>query len=460
MPGLENFNRDWVRCMIKIKQGLDLPITGAPEQVVSTAAKAIRSVAVSGPDYVGCKPTMSVKVGDRVKLGQVIFSDKKTEGVHITAPGAGVVTEINRGDRRVLQTVVIELDANEEYVEFAKYDASQLEGLSREQIVENLQTSGLWTALRTRPFSRVPAVTAQPAAIFVNAMDTNPLAANPELFINEYAEDFANGLKVLKKLTEKSVYLCKAPAAKVPTVDGVVVEEFDGPHPAGNAGTHIHFLDPVSRTKSVWTIGYQDVVAFGKLFTEGRVFVERFISVAGPNVKSAIVKTRLGANLADLTAGMLPAVQNRLISGSIWNGRTANGALAYLGRYANQVTVLAEGNKREFMGWVMPGSNKFSVLNVFTSFLSSGKKFDFTTTTNGSERAMVPVGQFERLMPLDILPTQLLRALVTGDIVTAMQLGCLELDEEDLALCTFACPGKYEYGPILRDNLTRIEKEA
>ncbi|WP_293265899.1 Na(+)-translocating NADH-quinone reductase subunit A [Neptunomonas sp.] len=447
--------------MIKINKGLDLPITGSPTQAVKSAVAEVRSVAVIGPDYVGCKPTMAVKVGDRVKLGQVVFSDKKTEGVHVTAPGAGVVTEINRGERRVLLSVVIELDAEEEVIEFARYDADKLADVTRDQVVENLQASGLWTAFRTRPFSRVPAGSTVPVSIFVTAIDTNPLSPDPSLFINEYADDFANGLKLLTKLPEKAVYLCKAPGTKVPSVDGVTVEEFDGPHPAGNAGTHIHHLDPVSRTKTVWTIGYQDVVALGKLFTDGRLFVERFVSVAGPHVnKSSILKTRVGAKLEELTVGLLPTGENRLINGSVWNGRTAKGPLAYLGRYANQVTVLTEGNKREFLGWVMPGANKFSVLNVFTSFLSSGKKFDFTTTTNGSERAMVPVGQFEELVPLDILPTQLLRALVTGDIVAAMQLGCLELDEEDLALCTFACPGKYEYGPILRDNLTRIEKEA
>lgn len=447
--------------MIKINKGLDLPITGSPTQAVKSAVAEVRSVAVIGPDYVGCKPTMAVKVGDRVKLGQVVFSDKKTEGVHVTAPGAGVVTEINRGERRVLLSVVIELDAEEEVIEFARYDADKLADVTRDQVVENLQASGLWTAFRTRPFSRVPAGSTVPVSIFVTAIDTNPLSPDPSLFINEYADDFANGLKLLTKLPEKAVYLCKAPGTKVPSVDGVTVEEFDGPHPAGNAGTHIHHLDPVSRTKTVWTIGYQDVVALGKLFTDGRLFVERFVSVAGPHVnKSSILRTRVGAKLEELTVGLLPTGENRLINGSVWNGRTAKGPLAYLGRYANQVTVLTEGNKREFLGWVMPGANKFSVLNVFTSFLSSGKKFDFTTTTNGSERAMVPVGQFEELVPLDILPTQLLRALVTGDIVAAMQLGCLELDEEDLALCTFACPGKYEYGPILRDNLTRIEKEA
>ena len=446
--------------MIKIKKGLDLPITGAPEQSI-VDAPAVSSVAVVGFDYVGMKPTMAVKVGDRVKLGQVIFSDKKTEGVNFTAPGAGVVKAINRGERRALQSVVIELDGDDA-VEFNQYSASELANLSREQVQDNLVNSGLWTALRTRPFSRVPQPGTAPNSIFVTAMDTNPLAADPAVIIAEQKEAFSQGLTLLTKLSETTVHLCKAPGADIPTADGVTVSEFEGKHPAGNAGTHIHFLDPVSQKKTVWTVGYQDVIAIGKLFAEGKLSTERVVSVAGPKAtKPGLLRTRLGANLDELLDGAHAGENNRVISGSVWNGRTATGAFAYLGRYANQVSILEEGDEREFMGWLVPGSNKFSVLNVFSSFLSrSSKKFDFTTTTNGSERAMVPVGQFEELIPMDVLPTQLLRALVTGDIVHAMELGCLELDEEDLALCTFACPGKYEYGPILRDNLTRIEKEA
>ena len=445
--------------MIKIKKGLDLPITGAPEQSISDAPAA-SSVAVVGFDYVGMKPTMAVKVGDRVKLGQVIFSDKKTEGVHYTAPGAGVVKAINRGERRALQSVVIELDGDEA-VEFNKYSAGELSSLTREQVQENLVASGLWTALRTRPFSRVPKPGTAPNSIFVTAIDTNPLAADPAVIIAEHKEAFAQGLQILTKLSETTVYLCKAPGADIPTAEGVTVEEFEGGHPAGNAGTHIHFLDPVSQQKTVWTIGYQDVIAIAKLFTEGKLFTDRVVAVSGPKAaKPGLLRTRMGADLNEVLEGAQQGDHNRIISGSVWNGRAAAGPFAYLSRYANQITILEEGDKREFMGWVVPGTNKFSVLNVFASFLNPSKKFDFTTTTNGSERAMVPVGQFEQLMPLDILPTQLLRALVTGDIVHAMELGCLELDEEDLALCTFACPGKYEYGPILRDNLTRIEKEA
>lgn len=446
--------------MIKINKGLDLPIAGAPEQTISDGP-AVRTVALLGQDYVGMKPSMKVKEGDRVKLGQVIFTDKKTEGVQYTAPGAGVVRAINRGERRVLLSVVIELDEQEEAVEFARYSASELGSLSREQIEENLLASGLWTALRTRPFSRVPQVGTTPHSIFVTAMDTNPLAADPEVIVNQQAEAFGNGLRLLTRLSGGKVFLCQAAGAKLPTAEGVEVAEFAGKHPAGNAGTHIHFLDPVSQQKTVWTISYQDVIAFGRLFTEGRLPVDRVVALGGPQVKNPrLLRTRLGASTDELVAGELQPGKSRVISGSVWNGHAARGPLGYLGRHANQISVLLEGDQREFMGWIAPGREKFSVLNMFASMLTPGKKFNFTTTTNGSERAMIPVGQFEELMPLDILPTQLLRALVTGDIVTAMQLGCLELDEEDLALCTFACPGKYEYGPILRDNLTRIEKEA
>lgn len=446
--------------MIKINKGLDLPILGTVAQSI-TASRQVRSVAVSGPDYVGCKPTMAVKVGDRVKLGQVIFSDKKIEGVHFTAPAGGTVIEINRGERRALLSVVIEVDEKEEAVTFDKFESNQLASLTAEQISKQLQDSGLWSALRTRPFSKIPAAGSSAAAIFVTAIDTNPLAADPAIIIAENSADFSNGLTLLTKLTTGKVFLCKAPNADIPTVDGVTVEEFSGVHPAGNAGTHIHFLEPVSRKHMVWTIGYQDVVALGKLFTQGVLSVERIISIAGPVItESKLLRTRVGAKISDLLQDIVDTTGNRVITGSVWNGRTAAGALDYLGRYSNQVTVLKQGDQRELLGWAVPGANQFSVLNVFTSALNSAKKFSFSTSTNGSERAMLPVGQFERLMPMDILPTQLLRAIVTGDIVSAMELGALELDEEDLALCTFACPGKYEYGPILRDNLTRIEREA
>jgi Na+-transporting NADH:ubiquinone oxidoreductase subunit A len=446
--------------MIRIKRGLDLPITGAPEQRIE-AARPVRSVAVIGFDYHGMKPTMSVQVGDRVKLGQVLFSDKKTPGVHFTAPGAGVVSAIHRGEQRVLQSVVIDLDGDEA-VEFASYSDAQLEALSAEQVRENLQQSGLWAALRTRPFSKVPAVDSTPASIFVTAIDTHPLAADPAVVIAESTEDFARGLRVLARLAK--VFVCTAADAQIPGAGlaNVQVEQFAGPHPAGLAGTHIHFLDPVDAHRTVWTIGYQDVIAVGKLFVTGRLSVERVVALAGPMVdKPRLVRSRLGASLDELTAGELATGKKvRVISGSVFGGRTSRGACAWLGRYHQQVSCLEEGTEREMLHYLRPGVDKHSVLNLYVSKLMSGKLFDFTTSTNGSPRAMVPVGNYEEVMPLDILPTQLLRYLIVGDTEMAQKLGCLELDEEDLALCSYVCAGKYEYGPILRDNLTLIEKEG
>ena len=445
--------------MIKIKQGLDLPIAGSPEQSIAQG-RAVRSVGVVGFDYVGMKPTMAVAVGDRVKKGQLLFSDKKTPGIRYTAPAGGTVAAINRGEKRVLQSVVIDIDGPESEETFAVYKLEELAGLSADQVEAQLNESGLWTALRTRPFSKVPALGSRPASIFVTAIDTHPLAANPEIVIKEHAEAFEQGINVLGKLSGGKIFLCKAPGANIPA--GIAnSEEFAGPHPAGLPSTHIHFLDPVSASKTVWQVGYQDVIAAGKLFTTGKLFTDRVIALAGPRVDNPrLIRTRLGASTDELAAGELKAGINRIISGSVFGGRTANGAFAYLGRYHNQVSVLEEGDERLFLGWVNPTVDRFSIMRVMTSGLSNSRLFNFSTTTNGGERAMVPVGNYEKVMPLDILATQLLRAIIVGDTETAQKLGALELEEEDLALCTFVCAGKYEYGPLLRDNLTRIELEG
>ena len=447
--------------MIKIKRGLDIPIQGAPEQTIEDAPAA-RAVALVGFDYIGMKPTMAVAEGDRVKLGQLLFTDKKNEGVRYTAPASGTIAAINRGARRVLQSVVIEVDGDEAE-DFGARSATDVRSLTAATVRQQLVDSGLWTALRTRPFSKVPAIDSEPAAIFITAIDTQPLAADPAPIIAEQAEAFALGQDLLATLTGGKVYVCAASGATVPngSAGNIELAEFAGPHPAGLPGTHIHFLEGVNVNKVVWTVGYQDVIGIGRLFLDGRLYTERVVSLAGPQVeKPRLLRTRLGADLQALCAGQLRDGDNRMISGSVLGGRNVHAPTAYLGRYHNQVSVLLEGRQREFMGWLSPGVNKHSNLGIYVSSFFGRKPLPMTTNTNGSERAMVPVGSYETVVPLDVLPTQLLRSLIVGDTDMAQALGALELEEEDLALCSYVCPGKYEYGPILRDNLTRIEKEG
>lgn len=426
-------------------------------------APRVHSVAVIGSDFVGMKPTMEVREGDAVKLGQVLFTDKKIPSVRYTSPAAGRVTAINRGARRVLQSIVIEVDEEEEEETFSVFTADELKALDGDIVRRNLIASGLWCALRTRPYSKVPSPENPPHSLFVNAMDSNPLALPPGQFLVGRENDFFNGLTVLSKLTEGALYLCHGFGETVPGADleFVTPVAFSGPHPAGLTGTHMHFVDPVDVNRVNWSINYQDVRAIGTLFTTGRLNVERVISLAGPAAKRPrFLRTRMGASTDDLVRGELTEGENRVISGSVLSGRKASGPFAFLGRYHLQLSALKEGRGRVLLGWQRPGLNKFSVKPTFLSSLFPKRKFVFTTSTEGSKRAMVPIGMYEKIMPLDLMPTYLLRALIVGDTDMAQALGCLELDEEDLALCTFVCPGKTEYGPILRENLIRIEEEG
>jgi Na+-transporting NADH:ubiquinone oxidoreductase subunit A len=441
----------------KINKGLDIPLAGAPQQVISAGAK-VSSVALIGRDVHDLKPGMHVRKGDRVKLGQPLFFDKQNPGVHFVSPGSGVVTAVNRGERRILQSVVVRLEGDDAE-EFDTYSTERLYSLDAGAVRDNLQASGMWTAFRTRPFSKIPAVDASPRALFVTAIDTNPLAADPAVIIEAKKEAFAQGLEIVSKLTDGHVYLCTAVDSGIecPSGEQFLHAEFSGPHPAGLVGTHIHLLDPVSEHKVVWHIRSQDVIAIGELFATGRLPVERVIALTGPMVKNPrLITTRLGANTSALVRGELSAGNVRVVAGSVLNGHRAVDWAAYLGRYDRQITVLQEGNPREFLSFMRPGFGKFSAARAFAGKLF-GKDYHFTTSQNGSPRAMVSTGSFEQVMPLDILPTPLLKALLVRDTDGARNLGCLELDEEDLALCSFVCNGKYNYGPHLRKNLHEIE---
>ncbi|BDY03806.1 Na(+)-translocating NADH-quinone reductase subunit A [Ferrimonas sp. YFM] len=442
-----------------VKRGLDVPLAGEPRQEID-GRLCPSHVALLGEEYAGLKPTMLVEPGDRVKKGQPLFEDKKQKGVLYTAPAAGVVSAIHRGERRVLQSVVIDIEGDEQVL-FDCFD--DLDGLTREQVQSNLLASGLWTALRTRPFSRAPKPGSVPAGLFITAMDTNPVAADPRVVIAEEAQSFADGLKVLSTLTDGKLYLCHdagedLPGAELPQVE---THRFTGVHPAGLVGTHIHHILPVSLERQVWHIGYQDVIAVGKLFTTGELYTDRVIALSGPDiVDPRLVRIPLGAELTRLMRGELKPSHSRVVSGSVLSGHTADGPHDFLGRFHNQVTVLTEDSEHELLPWERPSRKAFSIARSLVSLFAGKQKFDLTTQTGGSKRAIVAFGQFEKVMPLDILPTLLLRDLICQDTDEAQALGALELDEEDLALCTFVCPSKYDFGKELRTCLDIIEKEG
>ncbi len=448
--------------MTVIKRGLDVPISGEPEQRIEPGPRISR-VGLIGDDYIGMKPTMLVAEGDSVLLGQPLMEDKKNPGVLFTAPAAGTVVAVNRGAKRKFESVVIEV-SGDEAVEFPGVGGTALASMDRTTLVGHLVLSGLWTSLRTRPYGQIPAISSSPHSIFVTAIDTNPLAADPAVVLAGRDDDFAVGLMALGKLTEGKVFVCRSPRVKVPagTDPRVQVEVFQGPHPAGLVGTHIHLLDPVGPGKTVWYLNYQDVIAIGAFLLSGKLDTRRVVSLAGPVVnRPRLIETRLGARVDELVAGeLVEGVVSRVVSGSVLCGRTVTEPVNFLGRYHLQISALQEGTQREFLGWQGPGFGKYSVTKVYASALSKGQKFALTTSTGGSERAMVPLGTYEKVMPLDILPTQLLRSLIIRDTDQAQRLGALELEEEDVALCTFVCPGKYEYGTLLRDNLTTIQREG
>ena len=450
--------------MIRIKKGLNIPINGSPTEEIVDSTRS-RSVAILGNDYIGMKPTMLVEEGERVKLGQALFEDKKNPGVIFTSPAGGKVESINRGDRRVLQSVVIEVEQEEEIEEFNRYSEDELDKTTSAEIRSQLIKSGSWTAFRTRPYSKIPGVEEIPNNIFISLLDTQPLSPNPEIITNLNTDNFNFGLKVLKRLVDCPIHISTGPNSNLdlPEDDQVIKHIFSGPHPAGLVGTQMHYISPASLSNINWTIGYQDVIAIGAQFRTGKVFVERVVSLAGPQVNEPkYLKTRLGACTDEVTAGQLTQRENRVISGSVISGREAIGPYAYLGRYHNQISVVAEPNSkdREFMNWLTPGPRKFSKIPLFLSSLFPKKLYKFKALMNGSDRPIVPIGVYEEVLPLNFLPAMLLRNIVLMDTEKIQALGGLELDEEDLSLCSFVCPGKYDFGSLLRAGLTKIEVEG
>jgi Na+-transporting NADH:ubiquinone oxidoreductase subunit A len=444
-----------------LKRGLDLPLSGAPEQKIHDSAQ-VSHVALLGDDYVDLKPRFSVQEGDTVALGQCLFIDKKNPGVRFTSPGAGKIVSIQRGAKRKFEAIIIELAEGEERTFSIPSDFGP-DGIAGEDVRDLLVKSGLWTALRTRPYDKIPAIESSPNSLFITAMDTRPLAADPAVIINEHKEDFLLGLKMIQRLAP-TTYLCTDGSPEIPgrSIGGIIDAEFHGPHPAGLPSTHIHFLDPAHQKKTVWFIGYPDVIAVGHLFRTGRLTTERIVSLAGPVMENpGLIRTRTGASLEELCPKEAADNDTRLLSGSVLNGRQCSDAHRFLGRFHHQICALAEGDGRGLFSWMMPGRDRYSTKKLFFSnFMDRSKGFAMNTAAWGGRRVIFPLGVYEEVMPLDFVITSLLKSLATDDLEKAASLGVLELVEEDLALCSFVCPGKNDFGPMLRAMLTRIDREC
>ena len=440
-----------------LKKGLDIPISGSPEQKIRPA-NPVKQVALIGDDYINMKPTMLVNPGDKVTVGQKLFTDKKNQGVVFTSPGCGTVNSINRGERRKFESIIIDLDG-EDTITFCE-PSDNPEALEPQSIRELLINSGLWTTLRTRPYGKIPAIDSEPVSLFITATDTSPLAADPLVIINEYQAAYQIGLKILRRLVSCPIHYCTGADQLQPfeEVDGLEYWSFQGPHPAGLPSTHIHFIDPVHENKTVWHIGYQDVIDIGYLFMTGHLRTERVVALAGSGViQPSLIQTRIGASLRELSRRELSLDELRMISGSVLSGRESTGNFSFLGRLHDQVSVIEDSSGRSIFNWLLPGKGRFSIRPVFSSAYIKNPAFPMNTSLWGGKRAIYPLGTYDEVMPLDIIATSLLKSISVCDTEKSKALGALELIEDDLGLCGFVCPGKNEFGPVLREVLTAIE---
>ena len=437
--------------MIKTKKGLDLPISGNPTMDLDSST-AINSVAVLGADYVGLKPTMMVEEGDTVSSGQKLFENKKNPGTYITAHSSGIIKSINRGEKRRFLSLVIETNDSLDPIKFNLNDYSNS--------IEFLIDSGALAYFRTRPYNRMPIPTELPSAIFVNACDTNPLSVDPHELIKLDQNLFNDGLDFIKGIDDSIKTFCSYQNNDFDqSVKGIRYNRFEGPHPAGLVGTHIHFLHPVGQNKLVWSISWQEVISLGYLLNNNCLRCDKYVSIGGPGVRDPkILKLKHGSNLTEATAGKI-LENSRVISGSVLNGHTGESVMNYLGSFDNQVSVLPDESNDILFNWAMPGSKLHSKLPAFISSWIKPKEFNFNVSMNGGNRAIVPISSYQEIMPLNILTTQLLKCLVTLDIELGEKLGVLELAPEDLALASYVCPSKYDYQSILNTNLEKMYEE-
>lgn len=445
-----------------IHKGRDIHLKGAAKKEIVTIPLP-KCVAVQPPDFPGLSPRLHVKVDDHVKVGTTIFSDKGVPDIQVASPASGKVVAINRGDKRVLLSIVIETDGRQEAESHPKFPREEIRALSKAEITDVLLKGHLWPVLRQRPFSKVADPHLKPKSIFVHAMNTEPLAGDVDFILQGREAEFQAGLDVLKGLIDGNVHLCFARGATSKALTqaaNVQKHTFSGPHPAGNVSTHIHYVDPINKGDLVWYVEAQDALRIGSLFLNGVYPAERIVAVTGEGAAGHQVyaKTIVGAPLSSLLGGTT-LQQVRCLSGSVLSGKDV-GSGGHLRFYDSQVTVIPEGGKRELLGWLLPGARKYTFSRTFLSAFLPQREVSLDSDEHGSHRTIVLNDIYDSLVSLDIMTYFLIKAVLAGNIEEMEALGILECDEEDFALCTFACPSKTNVGGIIGQGLALIEKEA
>jgi Na+-transporting NADH:ubiquinone oxidoreductase subunit A len=446
--------------VIKIRRGLDIRLSGSAEKIYNVAEKS-STYAVKPPDFPGLIPKMAVHPGDPVKAGSVLFFDKQLPEIKFCSPVSGTVKSVERGERRRIMEVVVEADRDLQYIDFKPAKSSDM---NRDEIIQKLLDSGLWPTIRQRPYAIIARPGKRPRDIFISGFDTAPLAPDMDFMVKGKNEDFQTGLDVLAKLTDGEIHLSLEddyPADSVfAKAKNVQLYYFNGPHPTGNPGVQIHHIKPVNKGEVVWYVGPQEVIMIGRLFRKGVYDALKVIALTGSEIKRPVYyKLISGASIEHLISNNVTPGNHRYISGNVLSGSRIT-STGHLGFYDNQVTVIPEGDHFEFIGWATPGFQKFSASRTFLSWLFPGRKYKVDTNYNGSQRAFVMSGEYEKVLPMNIFPVHLLKAILADDIERMENLGIYEIAEEDFALCEYVCTSKIEVQALVRQGIELMIKEV
>ena len=440
---------------INIKKGHDVRIKGAPINQIPSEIVPDK-VSICPRSFRGVKPKLIVSEGDAVSVGSPLFYDKLKPEVKWGSPASGVVSTIQLGARRVIDKIEITLE--EKKIEpFDTFSDAQLNSATREIILESLLKANIFPLIRQRPFNKVADPSGTPRDIFISGYNTAPISVDLATVIDSQKDKFQMGLKALSKLTSGNVYLT---SEKPMEFDGAVNQTISGPHPAGNVGIQIHHISPLKPGDIVWTVNAQHVIAIGGLFHTGIYDPKCIVSIGGSGASNPqIVQTISGTSIRSLLKDQSLDRSVRLVSGDVLTGNSVD-INGYLGYYDSSLTIINDEVKRPFLGMLALGSSstKYSLTNTFLSFGTN--EFDFTTSKNGELRAMVPLDAWEDVLPMDIMPNPLYRAILAEDIEEMEQLGIWECDDEDFALCSFACPSKIDVGSVIRRGLDLMEDEG